>query len=68
MDFSLSDHQKLIRDTVRRFMEAEVRPGMRECDHEEKFPDTLDALASGKLPPPLATAANRLPRRVRLPR
>lgn len=36
MDFSLSDHQKLIRDTVRQFMEAEVRPGMRErgCEVE----------------------------------
>jgi len=26
MDFSLNDHLKLIRDTVRQFMEAEVRP------------------------------------------
>jgi alkylation response protein AidB-like acyl-CoA dehydrogenase len=39
MDFSLSDHQKLIRDTVRQFMEAEVRPGVRERDREERFPD-----------------------------
>jgi alkylation response protein AidB-like acyl-CoA dehydrogenase len=39
MDFSLSDHQKLIRDTVRQFMEAEVRPGMRERDRNETFPD-----------------------------
>ncbi len=39
MDFSLSDHQKLIRDTVRQFMEAEVRPGMRERDREERFPE-----------------------------
>ncbi len=39
MDFSLSDHQKLIRDTVRQFMEAEVRPGMRERDKEERFPE-----------------------------
>ena len=39
MDFSLNDHQKLIRDTVRQFMEAEVRPGMRERDRAEKFPD-----------------------------
>jgi alkylation response protein AidB-like acyl-CoA dehydrogenase len=30
MDFSLKEHQKLIRDTVRQFMEAEVRPGVRE--------------------------------------
>ena len=37
MDFSLSDHQKLIRDTVRQFMEAEVRPTVRQRDREEKF-------------------------------
>src|SRR2546422_11133200 len=37
MDFSLSDHQKLIRDTVRQFMEAEVRPTIRRRDREEKF-------------------------------
>lgn len=38
MDFSLSDDQKLIRDTVRHFMEAEVRPVTRKYDHEEHFP------------------------------
>jgi alkylation response protein AidB-like acyl-CoA dehydrogenase len=38
MDFSLSDHQKLIRETVRQFMEAEVRPGIRQRDREERFP------------------------------
>jgi butyryl-CoA dehydrogenase len=38
MDFSLNDHQKLIRDTVRQFVEAEVRPGVRERDREERFP------------------------------
>src|SRR5256885_3016135 len=38
MDFSLSDHQKLIRDTVRQFMEAEVRPGVRQRDREARFP------------------------------
>jgi hypothetical protein len=32
MDFSLTDQQKLIRDTVRQFMEAEVRPGVRQRD------------------------------------
>ena len=37
MDFSLSDDQRLIRDTVRRFMEAEVRPVIRQYDREEKF-------------------------------
>jgi butyryl-CoA dehydrogenase len=40
MDFSLSDHQKLIRDTVRQFMENEVRPGVRQRDREGRFPTT----------------------------
>jgi butyryl-CoA dehydrogenase len=38
MDFSLNDHQKLIRDTVRQFVEAEVCPGVRERDREGRFP------------------------------
>lgn len=38
MDFSLNDHQKLIRDTVRQFMEAEVRPTVKEMEKQEKFP------------------------------
>ena len=38
MDFSLNDHQKLIRDTVRQFMEAEVRPFVKEWEKQEKFP------------------------------
>jgi len=42
MDFSVSDHQKLIRDTVRQFMETEVRPLVKELERKEKFP--LDLL------------------------
>src|SRR5258708_39833893 len=38
MDSSLNDHQKLIRDTVRQFMEAEVRPFVKEWEKAEKFP------------------------------
>ena len=38
MDFSLNDHQKLIRDTVRQFMEVEVRASVKEMEKEEKFP------------------------------
>jgi butyryl-CoA dehydrogenase len=46
MDFSLSDHQKLIRDTVRQFMEAEVRPSVTQRDRQEKFPaDEIRRLA-----------------------
>lgn len=37
MDFSLSDDQRLIRDNIRQFMEAEVRPTVRVRDREEKF-------------------------------
>ena len=38
MDFSLNDHQKLIRDTVRQFMEMEVRPFVKEWEKQERFP------------------------------
>src|SRR5271155_2614477 len=38
MDFSLSSDQTLIRDTVRKFMETEMRPILREYEREEKFP------------------------------
>jgi butyryl-CoA dehydrogenase len=38
MDFSLNDHQKLIRDTVRQFMETEVRPFVKDLEREERFP------------------------------
>jgi alkylation response protein AidB-like acyl-CoA dehydrogenase len=37
MDFSLTDDQRLIRDTVRQFMETEVRPSMRARDRDETF-------------------------------
>jgi alkylation response protein AidB-like acyl-CoA dehydrogenase len=37
MDFSLTDDQRLIRDTVRQFMDAEVRPTIRARDREELF-------------------------------
>ena len=38
MDFALTDQQKLIRDTVRQFMEAEVRPLVKELERQERFP------------------------------
>jgi butyryl-CoA dehydrogenase len=37
MDFSLTDDQRLIRETIRQFMEVEVRPSIRARDKEEKF-------------------------------
>ena len=38
MDFGLGDHQKLIRETVRSFMEVEVRSQVKEWEREEHFP------------------------------
>jgi|SRR5450432_166129 alkylation response protein AidB-like acyl-CoA dehydrogenase len=38
MDFSLSDDQLLIRDTVREFMNAEVRPHVKDWEKSEHFP------------------------------
>ena len=38
MDFSFTSDQLLIRDTVRQFMEAELRPVIREYERTEKFP------------------------------
>jgi butyryl-CoA dehydrogenase len=38
MDFSLNSDQTLIRDTVRQFMEAEMRPILREYERADKFP------------------------------
>ena len=42
MDFALSDHQRLIRDTVRQFMETEIRPHVRDWERTDHFP--LDAI------------------------
>jgi len=38
MDFSLTDDQRLLKDTIRQFMEAEVRPHLRQYEKEEHFP------------------------------
>jgi hypothetical protein len=38
MDFSLNDPQKLIRDTVRHFMDDAVRPSVRQRDGEPPSP------------------------------
>jgi butyryl-CoA dehydrogenase len=38
MDFSLNAEQKVLRDTVRQFMETEMRPVLRAYEREEKFP------------------------------
>ena len=38
MDFSLDSDQKILRDTVRQFMETEMRPVLRAYEREERFP------------------------------
>jgi len=38
MDFSLADHQVLIRDTVREFMRSEVRPHVKDWERDAHFP------------------------------
>ncbi len=38
MDFTFADHQLLIRDTVREFMNAEVRPHVKDWEKLEHFP------------------------------
>jgi butyryl-CoA dehydrogenase len=47
MDFSLSDHQLLIRDTVRQFMETEVRPHVKDWERTDHFPrDAIQKLGA----------------------
>ena len=46
MDFRLSDDQDLLRQTVREFAEAEIRPHVMEWDESQHFPmDLLPKLA-----------------------
>jgi butyryl-CoA dehydrogenase len=40
MHFSFNDHQLLTRDTVRQFMDAEVRPTVKQRDKDQQFPST----------------------------
>ena len=47
MDFSFSDHQLLIRDTVREFMSAEVRPHVKDWERTDHFPfDAIQKLGA----------------------
>jgi len=40
MHFSFNDHQLLTRHTVRQFVEAEVRPTVKQRDKDQQFPST----------------------------
>ena len=41
MDFRLTDEQRLLRQTVREFAEAEIRPHVRAWDEAQQFPREL---------------------------
>ena len=41
MDFRPTEEQALLRRTVREFAETEIRPHVREWDHDQHFPDEL---------------------------
>lgn len=43
MDFELSQDHKVLRDSVREFVEKEIRPIARRIDEEHMIPDTLVA-------------------------
>ena len=43
MDFSLTEEQRLIRQTVREFAEQEIKPVAQELDEKEKFSTELTA-------------------------
>jgi alkylation response protein AidB-like acyl-CoA dehydrogenase len=46
MNFELTEDQRLVRETIRRFAEAEIAPVAAEHDREERFPRTvLDRMA-----------------------
>jgi alkylation response protein AidB-like acyl-CoA dehydrogenase len=43
MDFELSDEQRLLRDTLRAFVDEQIRPVAREWEAAERYPDELVA-------------------------
>ena len=46
MEFRLTEEQEMLRDMVRDFAENEVKPGARERDKHEQFPDDLKEKAA----------------------
>ncbi|GAB6171130.1 acyl-CoA dehydrogenase AcdA [Paradesulfitobacterium aromaticivorans] len=38
MDFALSEEQRMLRDTVRKFVEKEIKPYVEELDQKEEYP------------------------------
>lgn len=43
MDFDLSAEQRLLRDTIRSFVDAEIRPVARELEDSGRYPDEIVA-------------------------
>ncbi len=43
MDFELSDEQRLLRDTIRSFVDEQVRPVAREMESSGQYPDEIVA-------------------------
>ena len=43
MDFDLTEDQRLVRQTVRRFAEAEILPHVERYEREERYPSELIA-------------------------
>ncbi len=43
MDFELSAEQRLLRDTIRSFVDAEIRPVARELEESGQYPDEIVA-------------------------
>ena len=43
MDFDLSDEQRLLRDTIRSFVDSEIRPVAREWEESGRYPDGIVA-------------------------
>jgi len=43
MDFELSDEQRLLRDTIRSFVDAEIRPVARELEESGRYPEQIVA-------------------------
>lgn len=41
IDFALDDEQELLRETVRRFAEERIAPGVRVRDREHRFPEEI---------------------------
>src|SRR5262249_47405795 len=43
MDFELSDEQKLLRDTMRSFVDEQIRPVAREWEEAGRYPEEIVA-------------------------